>query len=171
MAGADAMKSSARTRRYLINISLLLAGFVSLLSGFLIQFTYHIGHAAATDEGRIVWGWDRPTWALCHQLSSAVLLAVVAWHLYLNRKPLFAGWKRAGAWRRQSPIFFALFTLAVATAMIAWIAAQVFYHPLAEHVAVEVHDKVVIPMSILLALHVWERRSRLRPGCHTSARQ
>lgn len=145
--------------RRTINVSLLVAGLASVVSGFLIQATYHMGHG--TWAGRPVWGWAYPTWALFHQISSAALLTFAAWHLYLNRRPLLAILKRNDAWRRKDPILFATFTIAVATALSAWAAAVVFDHHLAERALVEIHDKIVIPMSVLLVLHVWQRRSRL----------
>jgi len=142
-----------------INVSLLVASMAALVSGFLIQVTYHMGHGVSA--GRTTWGWDYPTWALFHQLSSAALLTFAAWHLYLVRKSLLAILKRNSAWRRQGPILFATFAAAVTTALLAWSLAEGFDQHLAERVLVEVHDKVVIPMSVLLVLHVWQRRSRL----------
>jgi hypothetical protein len=92
-------------------------------------------------------------------LGSAASLRRMA--LYLNRKPLLAILKRNGAWRRQGSILFVTFAAAVTTALSAWAAAVGFDHRLAERALVEVHDKVVIPMSVLFVLHVWQRRSRL----------
>jgi hypothetical protein len=142
-----------------INVSLLISVTASVVTGFLIQATYHMGHG--TWAGRPVWGWTYPTWALFHQISSAMLLAFATWHLYLNRRPLLAILKRNDAWRRQGPILFAAFAAAVTTALLAWVTAVASGHPFAERALVEIHDKVVIPMSVLLALHVWQRRSRL----------
>jgi hypothetical protein len=153
------MRLGTAVLRGSINVSLLVAGTLSLVSGLLIQVSYHMGHAVSA--GRSVWGWDHPTWALFHQVSSAFLLAFAAWHLYLNRKPLLAILKRSGAWRRQGPILLATFTAAVTTALLAWAAAVAFDRHLAERALVEIHNKIVIPMSVLLALHVWQRRSRL----------
>ena len=155
------MRSVTAALRGSINVGLLVAGTLTLVSGFLIQVSYHLRHAVSA--GRAVWGWDYPTWALFHQISSAALLAFVAWHLYLNRKPLLAILKRKGAWRRQGPILFVTFTAAVTTALLAWAVAVGFNHHLAERALVEIHDKIVIPMSVLLVLHVWQRRSRLPP--------
>ncbi len=45
----------------------------------------------------------------------------------------------------------------------AWAAAVGFDHHLVERAFVEIHDKIVIAISVLLALHVWQRRSRLLP--------
>ena len=123
------MRSVVAGLRGSINVGLLVAGTASLVSGFLIQVSYHLGNGVSA--GRTVWGWDYPTWALFHQISSAALLAFAAWHLYLNRKPLFAILKRTGAWRRQCPILFAIFTAAVTTALLAWAAAVGCDHHLA----------------------------------------
>ncbi len=150
-----------RARRRFINLTLLMAGTASLVSGFLIQGCYHMQHGAG--DGRTVWGWDRPTWAVFHQLSSAVVLAFVAWHLWANRKPLLAILNRPGAWRRQGPLLFAVFAIAVATALSAWIVGAIFASRSTEHALVEIHDKIVLPMSVLLLLHAWKRRSRLLP--------
>jgi uncharacterized membrane protein (UPF0136 family) len=162
------MRSVAASLRTSINVSLLVAGTMSLVSGFLIQVSYHMNHRVSA--GRTVWGWDYPTWALFHQISSAALLAFAAWHLYLNRRPLLAILKRNGAWRRQGSILFVTFAAAVTTALLAWAAAVGFDHRLAERALVEIHDKVVIPMSVLFVLHVWQRRSRLlsRPRARAS---
>jgi hypothetical protein len=163
---SSAMRARAANRGFMrwplrrsINVSLLIAGTASLVSGFLIQATYHMGHG--TWAGRPVWGWTYPTWALFHQISSAMLLAFATWHLSLNRKPLFAILKRNHAWRRLGPILFAAFAAAVTTALLAWIAAVASGNFFAERALVEIHDKVVILMSVLLAVHVWQRRFRL----------
>jgi hypothetical protein len=162
------MRLVAPSLRGSINVSLLVAGTASLVSGFLIQVSYHMRHGVSA--GRTVWGWDYPTWALFHQIFSAALLAFAPWHLYLNRKQLLAILKRTGGWRRQGPILFATFAAAVTAALLAWAAAVGFDQPLAERALVEIHDKVVIPMSVLLALHVWQRRSRLLSRPRATAR-
>jgi hypothetical protein len=77
---------------------------------------------------------------------------------------LLIAFKRNGARRRQDLIFFAMFTLAVTTALCAWGVAMIFDDHVAERMFVEIHDKVTIPMSILMALHLWNRRSRLLYG-------
>jgi hypothetical protein len=153
------MRSAAASLRASLNAGLLVAGALSMVSGFLVQVRYHMGHGASA--GRIVWGWPYPTWALFHQISSAAMLALATWHLYLNRKPLLAILSRNGAWRRQGPFLFSTFAAAVATALLAWAAAVGFDHHFVERVFVELHDKIVIAMSVLLVLHVWQRRSRL----------
>lgn len=162
------MKPGQRSRRRLINIGLLTTGLAALVSGFLIQFCYHMGHQASSGAsgassaaGRTVWGWDHATWAVFHQIASALMLAFAAWHLLLNRKPLFATLRRGGAWRGRGPLLFTLFTLAVATSLSAWAVGAIFDYRFAERAFVEIHDKVVLPMSVLLVLHVWERRTRL----------
>jgi hypothetical protein len=110
---------------------------------------------------RLVWGLRYSAWAIIHQVCSALMLVIVAWHLWLNRKPLFAWLKRASQWRRQAPTFFALFTFAVVTAMAAWIAGKLLDSKAVEHALVEIHDRVVIPMSVLMVMHTWRRRARL----------
>lgn len=149
-----------KSRRWL-NLGLLGTGAVSLVSGFLIQFTYHMHHGVAVRGTRLVWGLGYPAWALIHQIASALMLAVAGWHLWLNRKPLLALLKRDGRWRRQAPIFFVLFTLAVITAVVAWTAGKLFDGQVTERALVEIHDKLTIPMSVLLVLHTWQRRARL----------
>jgi hypothetical protein len=154
--GDQAMKS----RRWL-NLGLLATGVVSAVSGFLIQFTYHMHHGAAARATRLVWGLGYAAWALVHQISSALMLGIVVWHLVLNRKPLFAMLTRGSAWRRQAPHFFALFTVAVITALGAWGAGTLFSSNHTEHTFIEIHDKIVIPMAVLMVIHIWQRRARL----------
>jgi hypothetical protein len=149
-----------RSRRWL-NIGLLVTGAVSSVSGFLIQFEYHMHHGAAARATRLVWGLGYPAWALVHQIGSALMLGIVVGHLVSNRKPLFARLTRGSAWRRQLPNFVALFALAVITALVGWTAGKLFDSKLIEHTLVEIHDKVVIPMFILMVIHTWQRRVRL----------
>jgi hypothetical protein len=149
-----------RSRR-LLSIGLLATGVVSSVSGFLIQIEYHMHNGAAFRATPLVWGLGYPAWALVHQIGSALMLGIVVGHLTLNRKPLFALLTRGSAWRRQAAHFFALFALAVITAPVAWTAGKLFDSKLIEHTLVEIHDKVVIPMFILMVTHTWRRRARL----------
>lgn len=137
-----------------LSLVLLIGGAASTLSGFLIQFRFHMGRAP---RGTRVWGWNCATWATFHQISSLLLLTIATWHLVLNRKALVAILKRRGAWHRQGPLLFALFAIASVIALIAWLAPNA----LTEHGLVEIHDKLVIPMAVLLVMHVWQRRRRL----------
>lgn len=149
------------TSRRLLNLGLLGTGLLSAVSGFLIQFTYHMHHGAAVRATRLVWGLGYQAWAVVHQVSSVLMLVIALWHLWLNRKPLLALLKRAGHGRRQARALFVLFTIAVVTALVAWIAGTLFDGKLVERALVEVHDKIVIPMAILMVMHTWQRRARL----------
>jgi hypothetical protein len=147
-----------RPRRGL-NLGLPGTGAVSLVSGFLVQITYHMHHGIAVRAARLVWGLGYPAWALIHQVALALKLAIANWHLWLNRKPLLALLKRDGRWRRQVPIFIVVFTLAVTTAVAAWTAGGRFAGQVTERRLVEIHVKVTIPMSILMVPHAWQRRA------------
>lgn len=147
--------------RRLLNLGLLGTGLLSTVSGFLIQFTYHMHHGAAVRATRMVWGLGYPAWAVVHQVSSGLMLILALWHLWLNRKPLLALLKNAGRGRRQGRALFVLFSLAVVTALVAWTAGTLFDGNLVERALVEVHDKIVIPMAILMVMHIWQRRVRL----------
>lgn len=149
-----------KSRRWL-NLGLLTTGVVASVSGFLIQIEYHMHHGDAAGDTRLVWGLGHAAWTLVHQTSSALLMGIVVWHLVLNRKPLFALITRGGAWRRQSPHFFALFALAVLSALVAWSAGKLFDSIHTERALIEIHDKVVIPMAVLMIIHIWQRRARL----------
>jgi hypothetical protein len=147
-------------RRWL-NLGLLAAGAVSLVTGLLIQFTYHLHHGIAVRGTRLVWGLDYPAWALIHPIASALMLALAAWHLWLNRKPLLALLRRDGRWRRQATLLLVLFTLAVITAVVAWTVGKIVDGRMTERALVEIHDKVTLPLSALMVLHTWQRRARL----------
>ena len=144
-----------RSRRWL-NLGLLMTSACSLLTGFLIQITYHMHHGAAVRATRMVWGLGYPAWALIHQIASALMLILAGWHIFLNRRPFFAWLKK-----RQNPGFVALFTLAVLSALAAWVAGKLFDSTMVERALVEVHDKLAIPLSVLLAWHIGRRRGRL----------
>jgi hypothetical protein len=144
-----------RSRRW-CNLGLLVTGVPCLVTGFLIQFAYHMHHGLAGRATRMVWGLGYPTWAFLHQLSSAFFVGLVVWHLILNRKPLMAWFKR-----REGAFLASLFTLATVTALAAWTAGKLCDSEPVEHALVEIHDKLAIPMSVLAILHVWRRRARL----------
>ncbi len=152
---------TARPGRRWLNLGLLGTGTVSAVSGFLIQVRYHMGHRRLVGAADPVWGCSHATWALIHQIASVLLAGIAAWHLYPNRKALAASLVRAAAWRTQGPFLFTLFSLAVVTSLAAWFAAETGGGRLVERGFVEIHDKLVIPMSVLLVLHVWRRRARL----------
>ncbi len=149
-----------RSRR-MLNFGLLGTGLASMVSGLLIQTNYHMHHGFEDRSTRIVWGLGYSTWTVIHQVCSALMLVIVAWHLWLNRKPLLALLKRASQWRRQAFIFFALFMFAVVTAVAAWIAGTLLDSKTVERGLVEIHDKLVIPMSVLMVMHTWRRRASL----------
>jgi hypothetical protein len=144
--------------RRLVTSALLASGIASTLSGFLIQVHYHMHRATAA-----VWGYGYATWALVHQLSSVAFLVVVLSHLSLNWKPLLSLVRRRTARRSLGLSVTVLFLLAVVSALAAWGAFLLVGQGTVEKALVEMHDKVTIPFSGLLLLHVWRRRSRLFP--------
>lgn len=148
------------SRRWL-NMGLLATGLATSVSGFLIQFEYHMHHEAAARATRLVWSLGYPAWALVHQIASTLMLGMVVWHLVLNRKPLLALLTRGRAWRRQAPHFFVLFAIAVFAAGAAWGAGKLFDSTPVEGILVEIHDKIAIPMFVLMVIHTWQRRARL----------
>jgi hypothetical protein len=143
-------------RRWLVNSALLLTGIASMFTGFLIQTHYHMGRSTGA-----VWGCGHAAWAIVHQLASFAFLAAVAWHLSLNWKPLISLCTRRGAWRSLGFFVTMFFLLAAVTALAAWVAFMFLGQRSVEKVLVEIHDKVTIPLSVLLLLHVVKRRARL----------
>jgi hypothetical protein len=142
--------------RRLVNWYLLLAGVACVFSGFLVQVHYHM--AAATSA---VWGHGYAAWGMIHQLASLAFLTGVAWHLSLNWRPLLACFARGRAWRKLGFFVVAIFLPATATALAAFVAFMVFGHRAVEKALVEIHDKLALPLFVLLVLHAWQRRSRL----------
>jgi hypothetical protein len=142
--------------RWLVNLYLLLAGLATCFSGFLVQAHYHMGRATSD-----VWRVGHATWGMIHQLVSFAFLAGIAWHLSLHWRPLLAYCTRQRCWRRLGFSVTAVFLLSTATALAAFIAFMAFGHRTVEKVLVEIHDKVAIPLVVLLVLHTWQRRSRL----------
>ena len=147
--------------RWLCNTGLLLSGIASTASGFLLQIHYHMGHATSA-----VGGYGYVVWSRFHQLASFALVLAVAWHLFRNGKPFWALVHRRAAWRKQVMIFTLVFLLALTTASAGVVAFLVFDHRTVERIFVEIHDKIALPLFVLLVLHTWSRRSRLygRPG-------
>ncbi|MGC4118235.1 MAG: DUF4405 domain-containing protein [Myxococcales bacterium] len=140
--------------RRLVNPALLAAGTVSVATGLLLQISFHMHR----DISR-VWGLDHRAWNLVHQAGSWALLALVVWHLSLNWKPLRALFDRPAA--KTTFLLVLVFASATVTALAAWLSLHALEQHHAERMAIEIHDKLTLVLSILLVLHTWQRRRRL----------
>jgi hypothetical protein len=143
-------------RRWKLNMVLLVAGAATVFSGFLVQIHFHMHRTRGA-----VWGLDHAEWNLLHQLASFTFLCAMAWHLAMNWKSFLVCWSPRRTWRRMGFYLAVTFGLAVVTALWALSAFLLVGHGLLENTLVEIHDKVTIPLSVLLLVHGWQRRGRL----------
>jgi hypothetical protein len=148
--------TTTRKGRWKVNAVMVAAGAATVFSGFLVQVHFHMHRTGGT-----VWGLDHADWNQVHQLVSFTFLASVVWHLSKNGKAFWATCSPRRSWRRMGFYLAATFGLALVTALLAWGAFLLVGHGGAEHTLVEIHDKVAIPLSVLLLVHGWQRRGRL----------
>jgi uncharacterized membrane protein len=82
----DNSRKGRSVSRFIINLSLLLIGFVVVFSGFLIQFSYHVGHHGMIDMNKMVYGISYSGWTMIHKISIILISFLVVCHLVQHWK-------------------------------------------------------------------------------------
>ena len=137
------------------NLGLLLSGMAMAVSGFIIQFGYHMGHHGGIDETRPILGLCYAGWSNSHKMAiTAVSLLMVAhialhwdWYRKVVKKKLFAGNKLVIS-------MTAIFILVAATGYIPWFIKLAGGSDLMRKIFVEVHDKITFFLFACLMIHV-----------------
>jgi len=134
------------------NLGLLLTGFLSAFSGFLLQIQYHLGNH------QIVGGLSYLSWSNIHKLSIVTLSVLMVFHVNLHWK-----WfrtvikKRLFAKNKQVLTLSVIFVLVAITGILPWLIG---WHPASKSTRetfIEIHDKIAILLTIYLLLHVIKR--------------
>ena len=144
---------------FLTNLGLLLTGFTTALSGFVIQFAYHMGHHGHIDQNSLALGMDYGGWSNIHKVSIVIisLLAIVhivlhwKWYKTVVRKKLLGK-------NRLVLTLTILFVVVALTGYIPWVIDLAGGREETRKGFIEVHDKLTFILLPYLVIHVTRRR-------------
>jgi len=148
----------SHTSRLIINLGLLIVGFAAVYSGFLIQFSYHVGHHGSIDTAKVVYSMNYSGWTVIHKVSIVLMSVMAAGHIIQHRK-----WYRSVITKnlirgKKQTLFLSLIFLLVAlTGYIAWFIDITGNDQASRKAFLEIHDKLTLLLSILLILHLAKR--------------
>ncbi len=146
------------TFRFIINLSLLLIGLAVVFSGFLIQFSYHVGHHGIINMAKMVYGISYSGWIMIHKISIVLISFLIIFHIAQHWK-----WyktvvtKKLIAKNKQVITLSAIFLIVALTGYISWGIDLAGNAPIVRKFFLEIHDKVAIVFFIYLFLHVKKR--------------
>lgn len=159
----------------LANVALLASGLATTISGLVIQVGFHLGAASQTMRQSIrtsavgtldmpmltVSGLDKSQWALSHKICITVFSLLLIHHIIVRRS-WYTRLLRQGS-RSSHPqlLWLTILMLVVAvTGLAPWGLGLLGGSPHFRFILVEVHDKLALPLTILLILHVAQRVPR-----------
>jgi hypothetical protein len=149
---------TARSRlllSFVTNLALLPTGVAMVVSGFAMQFGYHIGHHGSIDASRVFWGMDFAAWSATHKTSIMLGALLTLVHVRSHWRWLQAVVsKRLFAKNWLTVTLTTLFVAAAVTGYIPWIVDLADGSASARKVLIEVHDKLTLALSVCLAIHV-----------------
>jgi len=131
---------------------------VVAFSGFLIQFSYHIGHHGVIDINKMVYNISYSDWTTIHKISIILMSVLVACHINQHWK-----WYRTVvaksliAKNKQVITLSVLFFIVALTGYLSWFIDLTGNDPIARKIFLEIHDKIAIAFFIFLLLHVVKR--------------
>lgn len=146
------------TSRYLLNALLLLVGVLSVFSGVLIQFNYHMGHHGGIASQHDVLGIGYTAWTAIHKISIVVLSILMVMHLALHAKWYLGVFKkRLFSKNRQVLTLTIVFLFVALTGLIPWAIDSFSSNGLLRKGFIEIHDKLALILTVYLILHVVKR--------------
>jgi len=148
-------KKSRLILNMITNIGLLLTGTAMALSGFVIQFGYHMGHHGRIDEHNLVLGMYYSGWSNSHKITIVIVSFLIMAHMALHgewyktvvKKNLFARNKLVVA-------LTIIFIMMAVTGYISWWITLADGSDAARKIFVEVHDKLAFVLFACLIFHV-----------------
>ncbi|PKN29299.1 MAG: hypothetical protein CVU64_08985 [Deltaproteobacteria bacterium HGW-Deltaproteobacteria-21] len=152
------MEKKSLTLGFLTNLGLLLTGFTTALSGFVIQFAYHMGHHGHIEQSSLALGMDYGGWSHIHKVSiviislSAIVHIVLHWKWYKTvvRKKLLGK-------NRLVLTLTILFVIVALTGYIPWVIDLTGGREETRKGFIEVHDKLTFILLPYLVIHVTRR--------------
>ncbi len=141
-----------------INLGLLIAGLLTVFTGFLVQIEYHLGSHTINSANKYVYGFSYNNWSDTHKVAIVIMSICMLFHIYLHWK-----WystvlkKRLFAKNKQVLTLTIVFLLVAITGFLPWIIDLFEGSHLCRKGFIEVHDKIAIILSIYLILHLVKR--------------
>jgi 2-oxoglutarate ferredoxin oxidoreductase subunit delta len=143
---------------FIINIGLLLTGFLAVCSGFLIQFSYHMGHHGITDFNKTVLNINYSGWSNVQKIVILVLSLFMAFHIVRHWTWYKTIIKNDFILKnKQVFILSVIFIFVAITGYIPWIIDVTGNNEIARKSFIVIHDKLTILLFIFLILHVAKR--------------
>lgn len=153
------MQKKRRLKLNLItNLGLLLSGSVMALSGFVMQFGFHMGHQGNIDENNPVIGMSYSGWSSCHKISIIILSFFIIFHIALHWE-----WYKTVIKIKLSPRNKLVITLTIifisvgVTGYIPWLMKLLGGSDWTRKIFIEVHDKITFLLFAGLIIHVTKR--------------
>lgn len=144
--------------RFIINAGLLFTGFLAAYSGFLIQFSYHMGHHGQIDANKMVLDINYSGWTDIHKISILLLSVFMIFHIiehWIWYKTCIK--KNLIKKNRQVFILTTVFILVAITGYIPWIIDLTVNDQITRKIFLEIHDKLTLILLVFLILHVAKR--------------
>jgi cytochrome b len=144
--------------RLIINIALLITGFIVVYSGFLIQFSYHMGQHGVIDFNKTVLHFNYSGWSNIHKIAILSLTVFMAFH-FVQHWNWFKTIIKKNLIQKNKQVFIlsTVFILAAITGYISWLIDLTGNDQRARTVFLEIHDKLTIILFIFLILHIAKR--------------
>ena len=161
---------------FLINNLLLLSGAITIISGLVLQFGFHIHAARQHQEPRSrdadyeqirgfdqipgVWGINYSGWSAIHKISVVCFFLLMIYHTYKHLK-----WYRGIISRNlvgknvQVMILSVIFLFTSLTGIIPWMIDLLGSTNVYRFVFVEIHDKLALLLVVFLILHIIKRKN------------
>lgn len=144
--------------RFLINIGLLFTGFLAVYSGFLIQFSYHMGQHGEIDFNKMVLDVNYSGWSNIHKISILLLSVFIIFHIVQHwtwYKTIIT--KNLIAKNKQVFILTTVFIFVAITGYLPWIIDLTVNDETTRKFFLEIHDKLTLILFVFLTLHVAKR--------------
>jgi len=176
-SGQDAVRPKGKSvRLFFINNLLLLSGAITIISGLVLQFGFHIPAARQNhdagfrdvdyeqvrgfDQMPDVWGINYSGWSAIHKVLVVCFFLLMIYHIYKHLK-----WYQGIISRNlmgknvQVMILSAIFLFTSLTGIVPWMIDLLGSTSMYRFVFVEIHDKLALLLVVFLILHVVKRRN------------
>lgn len=145
-------------KRLIINTGAFFTGFLAVFSGFLIQFSYHMGHHGGIVFNKMVLDANYSEWTVIHKISIVLLSVFMIFHMVQHwtwYKTIIK--KNLIKKNKQVFILTTIFVLVAITGYISWIIDLTLNDQTTRKIFMEIHDKLTIILFIFLILHIAKR--------------
>lgn len=143
---------------FIVNLGLLFSGIAMSFSGFLIQFSFHMGHNSVSESVNSVSGIGYDGWAAIHKASIITFSALMLFHFFLHWEWYKTIITRKLAHKNRLQInLLIVFMLTAITGYIPWIISITGGSDFARKSFIELHDKITLLLFVLLIIHLAKR--------------